>query len=137
MTRLLLIRCRSGRTRNGLPRRSLGEGGRRGEIWPVAVDPDYAGKPRPAVIVQDDAFDATRSVTLCPLTGSDAEVSIRPLITPSAENGLRAPKRLMVDKITTVSRERVQRRIGRLSREEMSQVSRSILTFLGLAGSNT
>jgi mRNA interferase MazF len=103
----------------------------------VAGGPDYAGKPRPAVILQDDAFDATRSVTLCPLTGIEAEVSIRPLIAPSAENGLRAPSRLMVDKITTVSREKVQRRIGRLSRADLSQMARSILTFLGLAGNNT
>ena len=108
---------------------------KRGEIWTVAGGPDYVGKPRPAVILQDDAFDATRSVTLCPLTSSDAEVSIRPLIAPSAENGLRAPSRLMVDKITTVSRSKVERRIGRLSREDISHMRRSVLTFLGLAGS--
>ena len=30
----------------------------RGEIWTVAGVPAYAGKPRPAVIVQDDAFAA-------------------------------------------------------------------------------
>jgi PemK-like, MazF-like toxin of type II toxin-antitoxin system len=77
--------------------RMAGEGMKRGEIWTVAGGPDYAGKPRPAVILQDHAFDATRSVALCPLTSSDAEVSIRPPITPSSENGLRAPSRLMVD----------------------------------------
>ena len=60
---------------------------RRGEIWTVAGGPDYAGKPRPAVILQDDAFDATRSVALCPLTSSDTEVSIRPLITPPQKTG--------------------------------------------------
>ena len=32
---------------------------RRGDIWTVAGGKDYAGKPRPVVIVQDDSFDAT------------------------------------------------------------------------------
>jgi mRNA interferase MazF len=32
---------------------------RRAEIWTVAGDSDYAGKPRPAVILQDDVFEET------------------------------------------------------------------------------
>ena len=35
----------------------------RAEIWTVAGEPDYAGKPRPAVILQDDAFEGTVSIT--------------------------------------------------------------------------
>ncbi|MEJ0048614.1 MAG: type II toxin-antitoxin system PemK/MazF family toxin [Rhodospirillales bacterium] len=41
---------------------------KRGEIWTVSGAAGYAGKPRPAVIVQDDHFDATNSVTVCPFT---------------------------------------------------------------------
>jgi mRNA interferase MazF len=41
---------------------------KRGEIWSVAARGAYTGKPRPAVIVQDDRFDATASVTICALT---------------------------------------------------------------------
>ena len=41
---------------------------RRGEIWTVAGGKDYAGKPRPVVIVQDDSFDATDSITVCAFT---------------------------------------------------------------------
>ena len=41
---------------------------RRGDIWTVAGGKDYAGKPRPAVIVQDDSFDATDSITVCAFT---------------------------------------------------------------------
>jgi mRNA interferase MazF len=40
---------------------------KRGEIWSVSAS-GYAGKPRPAVIVQDDRFDATASVTVCAVT---------------------------------------------------------------------
>ena len=42
----------------------------RGEIWSVAGGV-YASKPRPAVILQDDRFDGTDSVTVCPLTSID------------------------------------------------------------------
>jgi mRNA interferase MazF len=41
---------------------------KRAEIWTVAGGPDYTGKPRPAVILQDDAFDGTASITVCPFT---------------------------------------------------------------------
>jgi mRNA-degrading endonuclease toxin of MazEF toxin-antitoxin module len=36
---------------------------KRGEVWTVSGGKDYAGKPRPAVIMQDDSFDATYSIT--------------------------------------------------------------------------
>ena len=76
---------------------------KRGEVWTVGGGPDYAGKPRPAVILQHDAFDATASITICPFTthASDAPL-MRLMIEPSERNGLRAPSQLMVDKITTV-----------------------------------
>jgi mRNA interferase MazF len=41
---------------------------KRGEVWTVSGGKDYAGKPRPAVIVQDDSFDATDSITICAFT---------------------------------------------------------------------
>ena len=41
---------------------------RRGDIWTVSGGKDYAGKPRPVVIIQDDRFDATRSITICSVT---------------------------------------------------------------------
>lgn len=106
----------------------------RGEVWTVAGGSDYAGKPRPAVILQDDVFDATRSVTVCPLTSSETDVpSARPEVDPSDENGLRVTSRLMVDKITTVSRMKLERRIGRLSPEDIIRMNRSVIIFLGLS----
>ncbi len=65
---------------------------KRGEIWTVAGGPAYAGKPRPAVIVQDNRFDANDSIIVCPLT-TDATVApiFRLPVTPTAANGLQAP----------------------------------------------
>jgi mRNA interferase MazF len=108
---------------------------KRGEVWTVAGGPDYAGKPRPAVIIQDDAFDATRSLTICPFTTTAADAPlIRLAIDPSEHNGLRVSSQVMVDKITTVSKTKLEKRIGRLSDEEMVRLNRVILVFVGLAG---
>ena len=109
---------------------------KRGEIWTLSGGGDYTGKPRPAVIVQDDTFDATASVTVCAFTTDPTEAPLfRVLIQPSETNGLRAPSRLMVDKLTTVSKQRIGTKIGRLEDEDMVRLSRAILVFLGFAGS--
>ena len=106
---------------------------RRGEIWTVAGGPDYAGKPRPAVIVQDDRFD-TDSVTVCPLTSDPTEAPLLRLpLEPSADNGLTATSRLMVDKITTVRRVKLGERIGALDDAALVALNRSMIVFLGIA----
>lgn len=51
---------------------------RRGDIWTVACGRDYAGKPRPVAIVQDDSFDATASITVCAFTTDKTEVASVP-----------------------------------------------------------
>jgi mRNA interferase MazF len=108
----------------------------RGEIWTIAGGGDYTGKPRPAVIVQDDRFDATASLTICAFTTDPTEAPLfRVLIEPSERNGLRASSRLMVDKLTTVARERLGYRVGRLDHEDVIRLNRAILVFLGMAGS--
>lgn len=108
---------------------------KRGEIWTASGGGSYAGKPRPAVIVQDDRFEATDSITVCAFTSDPAEAPLfRLAIEPSAANGLRTTSRLMVDKITTVPKARLGRRIGRLGDEDVLRLNRAILIFLGLAG---
>ena len=109
---------------------------KRGDIWTVSGRKDDAGKPRPAVVLQDDRFDATESVTICPLTTDSTDAPLFRLpIEPTERNGLRSPSQLMVDKITTVSKTRVGRQIGRLSDQDMTRLNRSLVVFLGLAGS--
>ncbi len=106
---------------------------KRGEIWTVS-GAGYAGKPRPAVIVQDDRFDATASVTICVFTSNETDAPLLRLPVASSEsNGLRTVSRMMVDKITTVSRARLGERIGRLDEPEMVRLERALLVFFGLA----
>ena len=108
----------------------------RGDIWTVAGGRDYAGKPRPVVVIQDDSFDSTASVTVCAFTSSETEaVLFRLLVEPTSSNGLGAPLRLMVDKVTTVPRSRLGVRIGRLDDENLLRLGNAIILFLGLATS--
>jgi mRNA interferase MazF len=107
---------------------------KRGEIWTVAGGNGYAGKPRPAVIIQDDAFEATASIIVCALTTEPADAPLFRLpIEPNAENGLRAPCRLMIDKITSLPKSRLGKRVGRLDDEDIARLNRAALVFLGLA----
>jgi mRNA interferase MazF len=106
---------------------------KRGEIWSVAARGAYTGKPRPAVIVQDDHFDATASITICVLTTDPTEAPLFRLpVEPDALNGLDRASSLMVDKLTTVPRTSLGERIGRLADEDVVRLDRGIVVFLGL-----
>ncbi len=108
---------------------------KRGEIWTVAGAKDYAGKPRPAVILQDDRFDATESITICVMTTDPTEAPLfRVPIAPNERNGLNILSRLMVDKITTVPKNKLGHRIGYLDAKDRERVDQAILIFLGLGG---
>jgi mRNA interferase MazF len=108
---------------------------RRGEIWTAAAGSGYAGKPRPVVIIQDDRFDATDSVTLCAFTTDPTDAPlIRIAVEPDDINGLREASKLMVDKLTTVPRSKLGSYVGQLSDEDMVRLTRAMVVFLGLAG---
>ncbi len=108
---------------------------RRGEIWTAAGGSGYVGKPRPVVIVQDDRFDATESVTVCAFTTDPTDAPLfRLAIEPDATNGIRELSRLMVDKITTVQRSKLGDRVGTLSDQDMVRLAQAVLVFLGIAG---
>jgi mRNA interferase MazF len=107
----------------------------RGEIWTVAAGQGYAGKPRPVMVLQDDRFNLTESVTVCPFTTDLTEAPLFRLpVKPSEANGLRLPCCLMVDKIVTVPRAKMGGRVGRLDDEDIVRLNRAVLLFLGLAG---
>jgi mRNA interferase MazF len=107
---------------------------KRGEIWTMAGGSGYAGKPRPVLIVQDDAFAERDSVTVCLITTDPADLPVfRIPVEPTADSGLRAASHLMADKVTTVQRSRLGQRIGCLADDDLLRLNRSLLVFLGLA----
>ena len=107
---------------------------RRGDIHIAAARGAYSGKPRPVVIVQDDRFDATASVTVCPLTTSPTEAPLaRIAVEPTAVTGIEQPSQIMVDKIITMPRANVRDHLGRLTDADLIRLDRALLVFLGLA----
>jgi mRNA interferase MazF len=104
---------------------------RRGDIVTVAGGV-YASRPRPSLIVQDDRFDATDSVTVCPFTSAavDAPLLRMPVVADQT-NGLDQDSFLMVDKITTVRRSNAHTVIGRLAATTLVEFERRLLVFLG------
>lgn len=105
----------------------------RGELWTVSGG-TYAQKPRPGLIVQDDLFAESESVTLLPLTSHLVDAPLlRLTIDPGKLNGLDRVSQIMVDKLTTVRRTNLGHRIGRIDSETMVAVEQSLAVFLGLA----
>jgi mRNA interferase MazF len=107
---------------------------RRGDLVAVADrGGDYTGKPRPAVIVQSDDYPTTESVTICPLSSFDVDATLlRIPLQPDAENGLAVRSFVMIDKITTVRRDRCARTIGRLTGADLEAFVRSLASFLAV-----
>jgi mRNA interferase MazF len=107
---------------------------KRGEVWTVSGGTSYTGKPRPAVIVQEDRFDQTSSITLCAFATDPTDAPLlRMLIEPTERNGLKSASRLMIDKITTVPKARLGKRVGKLNDEDTVRLNRALTVFLGLA----
>jgi mRNA interferase MazF len=107
---------------------------KRGDLVTIAVAGDY-DKPRPALVVQADAFISLPSVTVLRLTSEiHAEHFVRVTVPPTPANGLRAPSQVMIDNAISVPRERIGTVIGHLDDALMLTVSRALSNFLGLDG---
>lgn len=108
---------------------------KRGDLVTTAAGGPYAGKPRPAVIVQSDEFQEIRSVAVCLLTGEQVEMPLLRLrLEPDAGNNLVHVSWIMVDKIVTVRRDQIGRCFGKLADEEIGRLDRALMVFWGLAG---
>ena len=106
----------------------------RGDIYIAAARGAYTGKPRPVVIIQDDRFDATASVTVCPMTTNPVDAPLtRIAVEDTAATGLPEPSRIMVDKIATMPRDNVRDHLGHLSDADLLRLDRALIVFLGLA----
>jgi mRNA interferase MazF len=107
---------------------------KRGEIWTGAGGADYAGKPRPFLIVQDDIFGDLDSIVAVGLTSDPIDLGeFRIGLVPNSENGLFEPSKVMIDKIASIPKVKLGKRIGSLSRKNMVRVNRALIVFLGLA----
>lgn len=105
----------------------------RGDLVTVAVQGDF-GKPRPALVIQADLYSEHGSVTVLPVTTTLVDTPLlRVTAKPSADNGLRQPSQIMVDKAVTVRRDKLGRAFGRVEPETLHEVERCLAIFLGIA----
>jgi mRNA interferase MazF len=100
--------------------------------WPCTAT---TASPEQALVVQSDLFNETHaSITIAPVTSTIVGTPLfRVTVEPSRRNGLRLVSQIMVDKITTVRRQRVGQALGRVEEEIMRRVSRALALWLGIA----
>ena len=106
---------------------------RRGEIWIGSAKSDYAGKPRPLLIIQGHWYYNTQSVTICPITSDLIEgVELRPILYPNETNGLLIMSQLMVDKITTIPEGKLSKLIGVIAQEQLETIDKLLIRFFDI-----
>lgn len=105
----------------------------RGDLVTIAMQGDF-GKPRPALVIQANQFSEHSSATVLPITSTIITAPLlRITLNPSTENGLRKPSQVMVDKATTVKREKIGPAFGRIDEDVLIEVERCLAVFLGIA----
>jgi mRNA interferase MazF len=105
----------------------------RGEFVTITMQGDF-GKPRPALVIQADAFSEQATVTVLPVTSTLVAAPLfRITVLPSTDNGLQKPSQVMVDKAMTVKRDKVGQAFGRIDADAMVEVERCLAVFLGIA----
>lgn len=106
---------------------------RRGDLVTIAVQGDF-GKPRPALVIQSDPYDAHATVTVLPVSSDLVAAPLfRIAIQPTTENGLHKRSQVMADKAVTVRRDKVGPTFGRIDADSMVEVERCLAVFLGIA----
>lgn len=106
----------------------------RGDVVIIATRGAYTGKPRPALVVQADVFNASHpSVTICPITSDCVDAPLFRVTLPSGNRtGLAAMSQVMVDKVASVPRQAIGRVVGRCSPEEIDGVGEALRGWLSL-----
>lgn len=106
---------------------------KRGDLVLVAIAGAF-GKPRPALIVQSSLFSEHPSVTICLLTSHLKQTPLfRHEVEPHNDNGLSVTSQVQIDKIMTVPREKIGAVIGQLTDKQMSEITRLLALWIGIA----
>jgi mRNA interferase MazF len=106
----------------------------RGDIVLVASRGAYTSKPRPALVVQADAFNRTHaSISICPITSDCVDAPLFRVSLPGGpRTGLTEDSQVMVDKVVSVPREAIGRVIGRCESVELDTVGAALRGWLAL-----
>lgn len=106
----------------------------RGAIVILAARGAYTGKPRPAIVVQANPFNATHaSITVCPITSDCIDAPLfRVDVPPGERTGLSVSSQVMVDKIASVPRLAIAKQIGRCDDSHLDAINEALRLWLAL-----
>jgi mRNA interferase MazF len=114
---------------------------RRGEIVSIDFDPaqgSEANKTRPAVIVSNDAANATATrlgrgvITVVPVTSNITRVYPFQVLLPAHQTGLPRDSKAQAEQVRSVSVERVGKLLGHLPAALVAELDRALRVHLGL-----
>ncbi len=95
---------------------------------------DHLTKPRPVIIIQDNRFDATDSITVIPTTTTRLDAPLIRIRIDPGVSGLVETSYVMIDKVSTTKRSKLRKYVGELPHGDMLRIEQSLMVFLGLAG---
>src|SRR5713101_2998351 len=114
---------------------------RRGEIVSVGFDPargSEASKTRPAVVVSNDAANATATrlrrgvITVVPVTSNTARIYPFQVLLPARQTGLPRDSKAQAEQFRSVAVERIGRRVGELPATLVTELDQALRVHLGL-----
>jgi len=107
----------------------------RGEVWVVNWNPargsEQAGK-RPALVIQNDVGNEKASTTIIAAISSSVKIYPMNVKIDPPEGGLDRQSIIKTSQILTISKDRLEKRLGRLSAEKMEEINRAIKLSLDL-----
>jgi mRNA interferase MazF len=109
----------------------------RGEIWLVDLNPvrghEQAGI-RPGLVISVDAFNHGPAglVVMIPVTTREKGIPLHVGIKPP-QGGLEQPSFIKCEDVRSVAKERLVRRLGRVTQETLAEVEDRLKILLGLS----
>jgi mRNA interferase MazF len=107
----------------------------RGEVWLVNWNPargsEQAGK-RPALIIQNDVGNEYASTTIVAALSTKIRVYPMNVLLEPPEGGLTKPSTVKTGQILTVSKDRLEKKLGAISLEKVQEVDQALRLSLAL-----
>ena len=107
----------------------------RGEVWLVNWNPargsEQAGK-RPALVIQNDIGNEKAPTTIVAAISGSVKIYPMNIKVDPSEGGLERPSVIKTSQILTVSKERLEKKLGQISAQKMKAVNRAIKLSLDL-----
>ncbi len=107
---------------------------RQGEIWEMYFDPikgSEQGGRRPALIISGNMLNENLNIVIvCPLTSNIKGFKGNVVLNPTTENGLKASSEILTFHIRSVSKERLKKKMGEVSKKDIGIIKKTLNDLL-------